>query len=398
MILATVLQLVLFSMLCLLAVYNLLFAVQAFCAVKLLPTPASNHASAPRPTVAILVPAHNEENGIERTLRSLLPELGDDDHLVVVADNCTDETATVAAACGADVCSRHDLARQGKGYALDYGIRYLSGNAPQVVIVIDADCVVTPGIVDVLAKEAWSTRRPVQALDLMIAPPGASLLARIAMFAWTVKNHVRPSGYKRLGLPCQLMGTGMAFPWQLIKAASLASGELVEDMKLGMDLTERGSAPIFCPQVAVSSYFPESNSSLKSQRYRWEHGHLGIAFRGAPLSMLRALRTCNWPLCALVLDAMVPPLTLLILATTLALLAAAVLYHVYGVLNLLVMAVFLFALMTSALTISWWRFGREQLSCWDIIRSIIYVFWKIPVYVHFVIGQRVKWTRSARNS
>ena len=397
MLIPTIFELVLLPTLCILTIYNLLFAVQAFCAVKIQQSPTRRDMPGERPTVAILIPAHDEEKGIEETLRSLLPQLSDRDHIVVVADNCTDETGTVAAACGADVCFRYDEVRRGKGYALDHGIRYLSGNAPQVVIVVDADCVATPGLVDVLARETWSTGRPVQALDLMIAPPGAGLLTRIAMFAWTVKNYVRPCGFQRLGLPCQLMGTGMAFTWKLISSASLANGELVEDMKLGMDFTERGTPPVFCPQVAVFSYFPESNKSLKSQRYRWEHGHLDVAFRSGPLRIVQAVGRKNWQLFALALDSMVPPLTVLILATTLALLVAVPAYYLAGATHLFVMSLALFVLMTAALSVSWWRFGREQLSCWDIIRGVIYVFWKIPVYIHFVVGRRVRWTRSARN-
>ena len=55
-------------------------------------------------------------------------------------------------------------------------------------------------------------RARLQALDLMRSPEGAGLKTRIAEFAWVVKNQVRPLGYHHLGLPCQLMGTGMAFP------------------------------------------------------------------------------------------------------------------------------------------------------------------------------------------
>ena len=51
-----------------------------------------------------------------------------------------------------------------------------------------------------------------------------------------MKNWVRPLGLSNLNLPCQLMGTGMAFPWELIRSANLASGSIVEDTKLGLEL------------------------------------------------------------------------------------------------------------------------------------------------------------------
>ena len=52
-----------------------------------------------------------------------------------------------------------------------------------------------------------------QILDLMTAPEDSPINYRVAEFAWRVNNWVRPLGLAALGLPCQLMGTGMAFPW-----------------------------------------------------------------------------------------------------------------------------------------------------------------------------------------
>jgi hypothetical protein len=72
--------------------------------------------------------------------------------------------------------------------------------------------------------------RPVQALYLMMAPADSQINYKVAEFAWRVKNWLRPLGLRALGLPCQLMGTGMAFPWEVIRRADLASASLVEDL------------------------------------------------------------------------------------------------------------------------------------------------------------------------
>ena len=68
----------------------------------------------------VVVPAHDEEAGIERTVRSLLA-LDWPAHryrVLVVADNCSDRTAERARAAGAEVLVRDDPTRRGKGYAL----------------------------------------------------------------------------------------------------------------------------------------------------------------------------------------------------------------------------------------------------------------------------------------
>ena len=72
----------------------------------------------------VLVPAYNEEAGIGGTVQSLqaLNYPPDRSRIVVLADNCTDGTARIAAAHGADVIERHDPVRRGKGWALQFGI------------------------------------------------------------------------------------------------------------------------------------------------------------------------------------------------------------------------------------------------------------------------------------
>ena len=69
---------------------------------------------------AIVVPAHNEEIAIAKTVGSLVsieyPRALFD--VLVVADNCTDTTAALARAGGAEVLERTDAVQRGKGYAL----------------------------------------------------------------------------------------------------------------------------------------------------------------------------------------------------------------------------------------------------------------------------------------
>ena len=74
-----------------------------------------------RAPLAVLVPAHDEEEGIAATLAAVLAQLGPHDRLLVVADNCSDATAAVARAAGAEVVERSSDLR-GKGYALAHGI------------------------------------------------------------------------------------------------------------------------------------------------------------------------------------------------------------------------------------------------------------------------------------
>jgi glycosyltransferase involved in cell wall biosynthesis len=156
------------------------------------------------------------------------------------------------------VVERSNDRQRGKGYALDFGVRHLASAAPDVIIIVDADCQISDGFVERLATCCIDSGRPTQSLNLMRAPAGSGLKVQIAEFAWCVKNRVRPRGWARLGLPCQLMGTGMAFAWRDLPLIDLASGHIVEDLKMGLDFCRSGKPPLFCPDALVTSYFPRS--------------------------------------------------------------------------------------------------------------------------------------------
>ena len=104
--------------------------------------------------------------------------------------------------------------------------------------------------------------------------PNDGLKMRIAEFAMRVKNLARPRGLHRVGVPCGLMGTGMAFPWQVACTAPFASGHLVEDMQLGVQLAQRGMPPLYCEEAGVRSMFAARREGEKSQRTRWRRGQL----------------------------------------------------------------------------------------------------------------------------
>jgi cellulose synthase/poly-beta-1,6-N-acetylglucosamine synthase-like glycosyltransferase len=343
------------------------------------------------------MPAYNEASMIAGSLRSILPQLAEADRLLVVADNCSDDTAAIATAEGAETIERSDLAHRGKGYALDFGIRHLELDAPDVVIVIDADCVATPNSIDRLARVCAETARPVQALYLMFSPIDAGVMTRISEFAWIVKNKVRPLGLHGLALPCQMMGTGMAFPWMRIVSASLATGHIVEDLKLGVDLARAGAPPLFCPEALVTSQFPGSKEGLDSQRARWEHGFLSVILSDAPRLMWAALANRNIDLLAMAIDISVPPLALLLLLVAAIWLLSLLLFVFANALIPIGIATIAAALLVVSVLLSWRFFGRSIISLGDLSLAALYASRKIPIYAKFLVSRQVGWVRSKRD-
>ena len=273
------------------------------CSAALLPGQfETGESQEPQPKVAVLVPAHNEALGIGATLETLLPQITDQDYVIVIADNCDDETAAIARTFGVTVLERQDTERRGKGYALDYGLRSLEVDPPEVVVVVDADCIVHQGTIERIARQAAAVARPVQAIYLMELPEKPSPKDSVSALAFLVKNLVRPSGLKRLGLPGLLTGTGMAFPWSALQKATLASGNIVEDMQLGLDLAIAGYTPLFCSEARVTGRLPQQRQAAKSQRTRWEHGHLQTLLTQVPKLLKESVRQRRIDLAALALD------------------------------------------------------------------------------------------------
>jgi cellulose synthase/poly-beta-1,6-N-acetylglucosamine synthase-like glycosyltransferase len=281
------------------------------------------HAGEAVPRVTILVPAHNEAGGIRRTLESLRPQISDRDSIVVIADNCVDETAAIARQCQATVIERRDAVRRGKSYAVEFGVRSAQAASSDVVIVVDADCVARPGAIPALARMAFRTGHPVQASYYLEFPAAREPERRIAALAFLIKNVIRPRGLAGLGLPCLLNGSGMAFPASLIRAIR-AYDKLSEDYWMAADLALAGHTTVFCEESWISSSMPAQEQAMATQRTRWIHGHLECMMVQGPRLLLGAIRQRRLALLALAADLLVPPFSILIVLWLLGLAFTAV--------------------------------------------------------------------------
>jgi cellulose synthase/poly-beta-1,6-N-acetylglucosamine synthase-like glycosyltransferase len=351
----------------------------------------------PRPRVAVLVPAHNESNGLLPTLADIQAQLRPSDRLLVVADNCNDDTTAVARAVGAEVVERHDTSRLGKGYALDWGLRHIASDPPEFVIMIDADCRLEANAIDRLVEACAQSIRPVQALYLMRAPEQSAINHQVAEFAWRVKNWVRPLGLSALALPCQLAGTGMAFPWAVVRAADLASGSIVEDLKLGLDLASAGHPPLFCPSAIVTSGFASSIKGAGIQHKRWEQGHIATILKLAPRLLVDAVVGRRWAVMALTLDLVVPPLTLLAILSA-GILAVSALATLLG-LSSAALAISMVSLsaFTTAAILAWLKCGRDVLPLGAVFLIGPHIFRKLGLYRQIASDkEEAHWIRTDR--
>lgn len=348
------------------------------------------------PRTVVLIPAHDEAAGIAVTIAALRAVTDPAIALVVVADNCTDDTAKQARAAGADVIERNDPMRRGKGYALAFGRDHLAASPPECVVVLDADCAVEGAGVAALSRAAIASSRAVQACYLQRPDLMASPKAQISSFAFLVKNLVRQRGMTRMGGVAAMTGTGMAIPWVLLATAPLASADLAEDMALGVWLTDNGHPPYFFESASVWSD-AASGRALMVQRDRWERGFMTIARQKAlPLivhGMTGVSRSRMW----LGLHLLVPPLALLFVMAGAALAMASCLALLGGPLPapvLLAAGVFVAGLATIA---AWANAGRGQMSGTALLRAPLYIAAKLPLYRKMLgRGGHQGWVRTER--
>ncbi|MEM7436065.1 MAG: glycosyltransferase family 2 protein [Myxococcota bacterium] len=344
----------------------------------------------------ILVPAHDESASIGSTVSALREQIREEDQILVVADNCTDDTAQRAVAAGARAIERQDPEHRGKGYALRFGVESMSSDPPDVVIVVDADCRLSPGSVETLAAQAVALNRPVQG-EYTFDPPTRTPLTMVSALALLVRNRARPRGLRRLGLPCQLTGSGMAFPWKMMRDAPELRAHLVEDLLLGAELAIAGTPPFHSVEAEVTSELPDNSGAALQQRKRWEHGQLGTLIGHGPKLLGLGIRRLNVGLMALGADLIVPPLALLC-GVSLLLLGAALAVVLAGAPWALVAAPGLvLGVIASAVGLAWLFHGRREVPFRYLLAAPLYLLWKVPLYLSFSLGRREReWRRTDR--
>ena len=314
----------------------------------------------------------------------------------MVADNCTDRTAQVAREAGAEVVERADPAGAA-GFALDFGLKILAEDAPAVVVVVDADCLLGPAVLDALGRQVTATGRPAQGVYLIGTGQEADPKRRLSAFAVLIKNKVRPLGLHRAGLPCLLTGTGMAFPWEAVQKVELGTGNIVEDMKLGADLALAGYPPQLCPTATLTGAAAPTTQAAVKQRTRWEHGHVHTLVTQAPRLIAAGVARLRPGLIGLGLELAVPPLSLLFATWFVLWLGCLIWWQAVGGTwaGWLILSI-AFVFTGATVLASWLKFGRKVLPFLSLAGTPVYIVWKLPIYLRLAIRREKTWTRTDR--
>ena len=242
--------------------------------------------AAPATRLAVLIPAHDEELVLADTLRAVRaadypPGLIT---VVVVADNCSDRTAAIARAHGADlVLERADPARRGKGYALAFGLPHAQAGGPDAVLILDADCRPAPDALRVLDAALQGGAAVVQAA-VETGDAGTGPTGLVAAAGGRIQNAVS-AGLSRLGVSPPLRGLGMAFRRDVLERFPWQSFGLAEDAEYGATLAASGVRVRFAPFAVVRVEAPPGAAAFRLQRTRWR-ASLSVGRAGLPGRLL----------------------------------------------------------------------------------------------------------------
>ena len=340
--------------------------------------------------IALIVPAHNEERGIARTVASVLAETAQDGDsaIIVVADNCDDATAAAAQAAGARVLQRDQPLRRGKGYALDYAFRTLMPEPFEFFVVIDADSTLDPGFLAALRSQFGAGAQAVQS-RYTVLNADANWRTRLMELSLCAFNVLRPRGRDALGTSAGLLGNGFGLRRDVLEQLPYCAGSVVEDLEYHLVLVWHGVRVRFADAAVVRADMPVKGRAAATQRARWEGGRWRMLAEHGP-SLARDLVRGRLGAFEPLFDLLLPPLSWHVLLLLALLVQPTHWGRVLGVAGLLVTVLHIGAAA---------RLGKLAPKHLLVLLWVpFYVLWKICLFPAIVVGsgRRQTWVRTAR--
>ncbi len=352
---------------------------------------------------AVVVPAHDEELSIERTVRNLLSIRYPREafEIVVIADNCSDRTAPLARALGATVHERSHPTERSKGYALRWAFDRLLGSRPgfDAFVVIDADSVVAENFLTVMNFYLDHGAQAIQCSDL-VAPQPDSWSAEITRLGFTLYNYVRPMARKLFGGSAGIRGNGMCFAASTLRTVPWSTYSLNEDLEYGLVLLLHGIKVVFAPEAKVLATMPARADDARSQRERWESGRFPVIRMYSSKLILHSVRRHSFAAFDAWIDLMTPAFVNLFGAAGLLFALHILLWLLVG--NALVWYLDLWGIIVLAGLghvilglVAAHADGGLFRAFWYIPR---YAFWKLLLYMKIIRrGSQADWIRTARD-
>jgi cellulose synthase/poly-beta-1,6-N-acetylglucosamine synthase-like glycosyltransferase len=344
----------------------------------------------------VIVPAHDEAEVIAAVVASLrrLDWPADGFRIWVVADNCSDATAALARAAGAEVLERHDTTLRGKGHALAFAFEASRARGwADAVVVVDADSTVSANLLSAFSARIEGGAEAMQAHHRVLNAMD-SWRTRLMAIAMTAFHRVRSRARERLQLSCGIRGNGWCVTHRLLAQVPYRAYSLAEDIEFGIVLGLAGHRVHYVDEAAVAGLMVSGEQAARSQRQRWEQGRWQLV-RQQTGPLLRAAASGQRVCLDLALDLLVPPLSQVATGVVL-LIGAAGLASLWA--SALLPWLWLGLACALALTLyvlrGWQLSGVGGQGLIDLLRAPFFVVWKLLLLARARGPQQ--WVRTQR--
>ena len=236
--------------------------------------PAKRHPKAAgKLRFAVLVCARNEQDVIRLPIKSVL--MGDYPkdrrEVIVLADNCTDETVPRARAAGATVWEK-TTPSAGKGDVLAWGIdRVRAEGRFDAVAVFDADNIAAANWFDA-ANDALQDGENVITGRRHSSNARANVISGWYTVYWDIMNELSNRVRTNVGLSGKLTGTGFAFLLSALGEEGWRTRTMVEDVEFSVQANLRGMRIAYVPEADYADEQPVTVVHMWRQLRRWATG------------------------------------------------------------------------------------------------------------------------------
>ena len=348
----------------------------------------------------IVIPAHDEAALIGQTVASILtsPYPADLRSVVVVADNCTDDTAAIARRAGASCWERRDLERRGKPHALHWIFERVDLGAVDAVVIVDGDTVVDRDFLGAMDRRLQAGEEAIQGF-YGVMNPDETWLTRLAMLPAALKFYLTFPGKQALGLSCPLAGNGMCFKADIIRKLGWNAFTLSEDWEYYLILALNGYVVSSAPEAIIYGQVARSLELGRAQRMRWMKGRVdALALHWRPL-IRKALRDRSpVPIDAL-LDIARPTHSMLLSWTVIYLVLCTALWAADDRAWTLVVSALTILAAQVTYFLAGFAVGRPPLRTWLALAMVPwYLVWKFGVTMKALLTLRERrWIKTTRN-
>jgi cellulose synthase/poly-beta-1,6-N-acetylglucosamine synthase-like glycosyltransferase len=234
--------------------------------------------SEPRPSVSVIVPAYNEEESLEATIRSLYDQKLKPKNVIVVDDCSKDKTPEICQRLQEEledfIYVRRDK-NSGKANNINYTVREFGEELGDITLINDSDVLVDNKYLEKIVENFKSDDvAAFTPYGYTIAPK--NFVARVLHNGNDWNNSVfkfrkKAQGYRNgISVVC---GASTAYRTDILKKIPIPERTKTEDTDYTWLLQENGYRLVYDEKAIVHSHDLESPSGLLRQWFRWYSGN-----------------------------------------------------------------------------------------------------------------------------